>query len=223
MGHKQEQRKRELYAEQQAQQNLSGLSQNYMSESTQPGTWQPGYSGVGGIQQGYQSGADRYNTTYNNPSGGGQWTQTSSGFGGDRGTPGAWTSASGEQINDLPGYMRSRNLQKQGSDFSGYQQSMNDLLRDPSKIQETAGYQFNLDQGNQAINRSAAARGMLGSGNVLAELAKYGQGMASTEYGGQVDRLSNLMQGAQQFGVQSGYYQPPQRFAPGTQIKPSTW
>src|SRR5574343_172313 len=54
------------------------------------------------------------------------------------------------------------------------------------------GYQFRLDQGNQAINRSAAAKGMLGSGNVLAELAKYGQGMASTEYGNRLSQLGNL-------------------------------
>lgn len=54
------------------------------------------------------------------------------------------------------------------------------------------GYQFRLDQGNQAINRSAAAKGMLNSGNVLAELARYGQGMASTEYGNRLSQLGNL-------------------------------
>ena len=97
----------------------------------------------------------------------------------------------------------------QGADFTGYQNQLNELLTDPSKIQDTAGYQFQLDQGNQAINRSAAAKGMLGSGNVLAELAKYGQGMGATEYGNQVNRLSGLTQGAQKFGVLNDFWKQP--------------
>lgn len=44
------------------------------------------------------------------------------------------------------------------------------------------------EQGNQAINRSAAAKGMLNSGNVLAELAKYGQGMAGQGFADQWNR-----------------------------------
>lgn len=110
--------------------------------------------------------------------------------------------------NPTGGFAQARNLQAQGADFTGYQNQLNQLLQDPSKIQQTAGYQFQLGQGNEAINRSAAAKGMLNSGNVLAELAKYGQGMASTEYGNQVNRLAGLMQGAQNFGVSSGYYNP---------------
>ena len=112
-----------------------------------------------------------------------------------------------------------------GADFMPYMNQLQDLLRDPNKIKETGAYKFRQDQQNQAINRSAAAKGMLVSGNVLAELAKYGQGMASTEYGNQVNRLSDLMRGAQNFGLQSGYYQPPQNYeVPGaTMIKPSTW
>lgn len=100
------------------------------------------------------------------------------------------------------------NLMQSGADFSPYQTQLNQLLTDPSKIQQTPGYQFALGQGNEAINRSAAAKGMLNSGGVLAELQKYGQGMASQEYGGQVNRLAELMRNAQQFGVQSGQFRP---------------
>jgi len=119
---------------------------------------------------------------------------------------GSWTDSSGNQIGNLPGYLQKSGLRESGSDFGQYQSKLSDLLNDPSKIEQTAGYQFQVDQGNQAINRSAAARGMGASGNVLAELAKYGQGMASQEYGNQVKRLSDLMQGSQQFGISSGYY-----------------
>lgn len=68
------------------------------------------------------------------------------------------------------------------------------LLTDPSAFERTPGFKAALDTGTQAIQRSFAARGMGNSGNVLAELMKYGTGLASQEYGGQVDRLSRLSQ-----------------------------
>ncbi len=42
--------------------------------------------------------------------------------------------------------------------------------------------QFRFQTGVDAIDRGASARGMLGSGNRLAELTRYGQGFASQEY-----------------------------------------
>lgn len=123
---------------------------------------------------------------------------------------GGWKSSTGQLVGDLSGYRTMKGQQQTGADFSGYQNQLQGLLNDPSKIQQTAGYQFAVDQGNQAINRSAAAKGQLNSGGVLAELQKYGQGMASQEYGNQTNRLADLMRGSQQFGIQSGYYQAPQ-------------
>jgi hypothetical protein len=119
---------------------------------------------------------------------------------------GSWTDAYGNIVADLEGRLKKGSLRRTGSDFSQEQNMLSGLLSDPSKIQQTAGYQFDVDQGNQAINRSAAARGSLNSGGVLAELAKYGQGMASREYGNQVNRLSSLIGQKQQFGASSGYY-----------------
>lgn len=131
---------------------------------------------------------------------------------------GTWTSGQGgPQISDLPGFLQMKEQQKAGADTSTYGTRLKDLMSDPSKITQTPGYQFAVGQGTQAINRSAAARGQLGGGGVLAELAKYGQGMASQEYGKEVDRLSNLMGQAQQFGVQSGYYRP-ETYTPGLGI-----
>ena len=43
-------------------------------------------------------------------------------------------------------------------------------------------YQWRLQQGEKALQRSAAARGGLASGNTLRSLMGYGQGMASQEY-----------------------------------------
>lgn len=50
-------------------------------------------------------------------------------------------------------------------------------------------YQWRVDQGTANLARSQAAKGMLGSGNMAAELLSFGQGMASQEYGAQFNRL----------------------------------
>jgi hypothetical protein len=53
--------------------------------------------------------------------------------------------------------------------------SMNDFEVDP-------GYGFRLAEGNKALERSAAARGMVMSGSMLKGAQRFGQDMASNEY-----------------------------------------
>lgn len=53
---------------------------------------------------------------------------------------------------------------------------------DPSQIESDAGYQFRLQQGNQALERSLAARGLGESGAALKAAQDYGQGLASQSY-----------------------------------------
>jgi len=50
------------------------------------------------------------------------------------------------------------------------------------------GYQFRMNEGAKAIERSAAARGGLNSGRTMKALANYGQGLASQEYGNAYNR-----------------------------------
>lgn len=76
-----------------------------------------------------------------------------------------------------------------------YEARLNSLLDNPDSIANTAGYKFEMDQGQQALARSAAAKGMTGSGNTLAALLEHGQGLAATRRGQEVDRLSSLVQG----------------------------
>lgn len=52
---------------------------------------------------------------------------------------------------------------------------MNDFEADP-------GYAFRLAEGNKALERSAAARGMVLSGSMFKGLQRYGQDMGSQEY-----------------------------------------
>lgn len=59
---------------------------------------------------------------------------------------------------------------------------------DASQFREDPGYQFAFDQGQQAVERSAAARGTLNSGGTLKSLLRYGQGMADQQYGTWWDR-----------------------------------
>lgn len=54
-------------------------------------------------------------------------------------------------------------------------------------------YGWRFEQGQQAVERSLAARGLLNSGNAAIELQAYGQGMASTEYQAQFERLLKAM------------------------------
>ncbi|ANS03860.1 hypothetical protein [uncultured Mediterranean phage uvDeep-CGR2-AD3-C76] len=49
-------------------------------------------------------------------------------------------------------------------------------------LEEDPGYQFRLDEGRKAMERSAAARGTLRSGATLKGLMDYGQNTASEEY-----------------------------------------
>lgn len=84
------------------------------------------------------------------------------------------------------------------------------LTGDPNTRAEdyakTAGYQFQFDEGLGALDRSAAARGGLMSGQYMKDLTKYGQGMAQTGYNNYLSQLSGLAgQGLQATNAQAGY------------------
>ncbi|NYT76654.1 hypothetical protein H0A71_06590 [Alcaligenaceae bacterium] len=64
--------------------------------------------------------------------------------------------------------------------------SMDDYLEDP-------GYKFRLQQGEQAINRGAAAAGRYDSGRALKDLNEFNSGLASQEFGNSYNRWNNDM------------------------------
>jgi hypothetical protein len=63
--------------------------------------------------------------------------------------------------------------------------------------QNDPGYQFRLNQGTQALDNSAAARGDLLSGNTLQGVTQFGQDYASNEYGNVYNRALQQYQLAQ--------------------------
>lgn len=60
-----------------------------------------------------------------------------------------------------------------------------------SDFQKDEGYQFRQAEGQQALERSAAARGGLMSGAALKDTARFSQGLASQEYGNALSRFEN--------------------------------
>lgn len=61
-------------------------------------------------------------------------------------------------------------------------------------LQMDPGYGFRLSEGTKALERSAAARGGLLSGNTGRALQRYGQDLASQEFGNAYGRLAGLAQ-----------------------------
>ncbi len=63
---------------------------------------------------------------------------------------------------------------------------------DYSAFFKSPGYEFRLEEGTRALDRSAAARGMLMSGGQMRALTRYGQGLASSEFNTYANRLASM-------------------------------
>ncbi len=77
---------------------------------------------------------------------------------------------------------------------------------DFSDFYESPDYQFRVNEGNKALDRSAASRGMLLSGAQLKAGQRFNQDLASTEFGNWFNRLNTIMQGGQNAAVQTGSF-----------------
>lgn len=65
-------------------------------------------------------------------------------------------------------------------------------------LEGSGGYQFNMDQGLQALQRTRAAQGMLGSGNTDTDTMSFASGLASNTLGAERQALLPYMQMYQQ-------------------------
>lgn len=82
-----------------------------------------------------------------------------------------WLNAGRATLADLIAQM------KGGSFETPYEQF------NPSQLGSDPGYQFRMQEGEKALQRSAAARGGLNSGGTMKALTRYGQDFASNEFG----------------------------------------
>lgn len=78
------------------------------------------------------------------------------------------------------------------SQRGGYQALLAQMMAPGGFNASDPSYQFRFNQGEQALERSAGAKGLLNSGNRLIALSDYGQNTASTEYQNQFQRLATL-------------------------------
>jgi hypothetical protein len=87
-------------------------------------------------------------------------------------------------------------------DYAGFQTTVDPFaygqFAAPTAAQaaQDPGYQFRLEEGQRALQQSAAAKGMLRTGNTWKDLQRYGQGMATAEY----DKVYGRRMGEHQLG-----------------------
>lgn len=67
-----------------------------------------------------------------------------------------------------------------------------DLITRPESMKDMPGYQFQFEQGAEAVRRKMDATGFAGSGNEAIALTQYGQGFAQNFYQQQANLLASL-------------------------------
>lgn len=104
------------------------------------------------------------------------------------------SNATGAQLSDVSQRIKDANL----TYTPGTPSTPPDLTKNftMADYQADPGYQFRLDQGNKAINNSAAARGGLLSGATMKAIADYNSGAASQEYGAAFNRFGSNRENA---------------------------
>ena len=100
-------------------------------------------------------------------------------------------------------YMPQLDAQMAKDSSNGYADQLKTLMTGQFSPNDPS-YAWRFQQGQQAVERSAAAKGLLQSGNAAIELQQYGQGMASQEYGAQFNRTLSAM-GASESAFQASY------------------
>lgn len=89
--------------------------------------------------------------------------------------------ASLNKLSDLLGTSANTGAEGYGSLLKPF--GMSDFQADP-------GYEFRMSEGLKALDRSASAKGKLFSGEAGKSLQRFGQGLASDEYGKAYDRFN---------------------------------
>ena len=104
-----------------------------------------------------------------------------------------WTSSGGSALNKISGLL---GLGHFVNNDGGYSLDNSNTGADQASaragFQTDPGYQFRMDEGTKALDRSAAAKGTLLSGAQTKATQAFGQGLASEEYGNYFNRLMGL-------------------------------
>jgi hypothetical protein len=109
-----------------------------------------------------------------------------------------WRQAGGEALTGLENYYGLPGANGKAADPAAT------AAADSKLISNLPGYQFNLQQGNQAVQRNLAARGLLDSGAGEKALTQYGQGAAMQASGQYLNGLQSLAGLGQTATAQTG-------------------
>jgi hypothetical protein len=82
--------------------------------------------------------------------------------------------------------------QTQFGEQQQYAGMLNNLINNPSSVTSLPGYQFNFNQGADAVSREMGAAGLGGSGNEGIALTQYGQNFATSALTQQEQLLAQL-------------------------------
>lgn len=82
-----------------------------------------------------------------------------------------------------------------------------DPMATQNRLEQSPGYQFRLQQGQNSIQNLLASRGGLKSGGAMKALEQFAQGTASQEFGNQVGYLQNLSNMGQQSATAMSNYE----------------
>jgi hypothetical protein len=104
-----------------------------------------------------------------------------------------WVAAGGGAIGKVTNLLGLGTLKTDGGNYNTYgldpagaKETQQQALAD---FETSPGYQFRMDEGSKALDRSAASRGLLRSGAQQKAITAFGQGIASEEYGNYMDNL----------------------------------
>lgn len=168
--------------------NSAANMQNQAAQQAAQASLQAGQTAAGGVndattaamaaaQQGTQQGIGAVNDAT------GQANQTLAGLIQQiTGNQAGYTGAGNQAVQSLAQMFAPGGAGTQQFSFSG------------EDFRNTPGYQFSLEEGNKAIERSAAARGGLKSGSTLKALSRFNIGTAEQAYGNAFNRAQSAFQ-----------------------------
>ena len=107
-----------------------------------------------------------------------------------------WTGSGTSSLQKITNLLGLGELRGDGNKFNTYSVDPTNAkglqTQALADFQTTPGYQFRMDEGSKALDRSAASRGLLRSGAQQKAITTFGQGIASEEYGNYLGSLFNL-------------------------------
>jgi hypothetical protein len=107
-----------------------------------------------------------------------------------------WVAAGGGAVNKITNLLGLGSLETNGGNYNTYGLNPTDAKAKQdaafADFETSPGYQFRMDEGSRALDRSAASRGLLRSGAQQKALTAFGQGIASEEYNNYLGNLFTL-------------------------------